>query len=213
MLQPYNSDELAAAVAERFGPIASEFGLRALAFSGGQREDHQRYQGDDVQLDVYCEFGSDPFVTVGTRTGHRFGLHQLVGRMAPERESELRSDPEGESIAAMLTRLAALTRELAAGLLAGETAEVDELRREQVEQVRRDNQRCWGTATGETPRFDHRPTLEELYSDASNQGLVEARSYQACHDHDYTIAQIAAFLHCGEDDVQRHLDRWDGLLH
>ena len=77
--------------------------------------------------------------------------------------------------------------------------------------MREENLRNFGTSTGDTPRFTRRPTLEELFADAKNDGMVQARAYQAYWDYDYNIITIAAYLATSEDDVKGMLAAWDRL--
>ncbi len=154
--------------------------------------------------------GCDPYVTIGPVGGEQFGLKQVVGDRAPQREGELVSH-SGEDEDDVLDRLADLTARYAADLLSGDFSSLPRLRHVRARQTREENIRTFGTSTGETPRFDHRPTLDELFADASNDGIVDARVYQGVWDHEYTLADLATFLGEPETAIQVRLDRWDGL--
>ena len=85
---------------------------------------------------------------------------------------------------------------------------VPRLRRLRAAETRRENKETFGTSTGETPRFTGRPTLEELFGDVTNEGLVTPRIYQAFWDYAYSLAEIGRFLDLVEEEVQAMLDNW-----
>ena len=87
-------------------------------------------------------------------------------------------------------RLTSELRRHAADLLRGERTRVPRLRRLRAAETRRENKESFGTSTGETPRFSGRPTLEELFADVTNEGLMTPRAYHAVWDYDYPLAKI-----------------------
>ncbi len=179
-----------------FDPIADRFGLAFESEDVGPREFTVRYENDVVRLRVVAEAGAAPSVMVGAKGGLIFGLSEL-GEVAPD---------EGD-----FAVLADLTSRHASAILAGDFSAFDRLRRERAVRVREDNQARWGTATGETPRFDARPTLEDLFADATNEGIRTARAYQGHWDYAYTLEELATHLDESVADVQRRLDDWDGV--
>ncbi|MEQ8273373.1 MAG: hypothetical protein RMA76_08495 [Deltaproteobacteria bacterium] len=176
-----------------FDPLADRFGLTHRSQDVGPREVVVRYHNDVVRLRIVAEAGAAPSVMVGAKDGLVFGLGEL-GAVAEDDD---------------FVALAARTAEYADAILAGDFSSFDRLRRERAARVREDNQARWGTATGETPRFDERPTLEALFSDAHNDGLRTARAYQGHWDYAYALEELATFLGESVADVQRRLDDWD----
>lgn len=159
------------------------------------------YENDEVRLSVMASAGAAVSVMVGATNGLKFGLHEL-GAELPSEDSE-----EAE-----LQALAKLTAEHAKEILSGDFSSFDRLRRARAVRVREDNQARWGTATGETPRFDRRPSLDELFADASNDGIRTARVYQAIWDYEYSRDELAEYLAESSEEIARRLDEWDRLL-
>jgi hypothetical protein len=150
----------------------------------------------------------------GTARRESFGLHHLLLVDRPVGEIDLgpaRLRLEDGSLASSLERHAELLRRHGQDLLEGDIARVPELRRVRAEDVRRRNKEAFGTSTGESPRFKERPSLEALFEDATNEGIREARAYQAYWDYEYNLAEIAAFLDVNESVVQAMLNNWDGI--
>jgi len=195
----------------RFAHLMAEYGLLPQKIRCWDREAMVPFASDSVLLTVHLEAGCDPYVSLGARDGERFGLNHVVSDRAADREGELVTGP-GETEADLIERLAELTRLLATDVLAGDFSSFPRLRRVRARMTREENIREWGTSTGETPRFDRRPTLEELFAGADDDGLIEARVYQGIWDYGYDKGELATYLGSTEQDVQMHLDRWDGLL-
>ncbi len=203
-------EEAASDAAARFMTVASSHGLPGPDTRCYSREATVTFASETVLLQIHLEAGCDPYVTVGAKQGEQFGLNQIVGDQAPERAERLLRAP-GETEGDLLERLADLTHELAADILSGDFSSFPRLRRVRARMTREENIRDWGTSTGETPRFDHRPTLDELFADADNDGLVDARVYQGIWDFGYGQGELASYLGSTEAEIQMRLDRWDGL--
>ncbi len=211
MARSKGMERAAETVVAVFEPVAERYGLALHEVRAWEREARVAFAGGDVVLQIHLEVGCDPYVTAGVRDGEGFGLRQIVGDRAPELEGELVSTAE-ETQGAMLERLAVLTDRMAHDVLGGDCSSFPRLRRVRARQTREDNWRDFGTSTGETPRFEHRPTLEQLFADAANDGMVDARVYQAVWDYEFTIAELAEHCDSTATEIQARLDRWDGLV-
>ncbi len=202
-------DDIGAQIERHFGRLASDFDLTPQPYQAGRRGGRASFSSDNVQLDVNHEAGATPWVTIGRAGGLQFGLHELAAAAGRDGELEEGSEePSGE----VLARLADLTRELAGALLSGDFSAFPALKRARAARKRESNVQMFGTSTGESPRFEGRPTLDALFSDASNDGIREARTYQAVWDYGYSLGEVAEFEDSTEAEVQRRLDRWDGML-
>lgn len=190
-----------------------------------QRELSLSFASEKVVVTVNHEFFGALDVWLTVRTDDRqstkvvkketFGLYLLVRDERPEDVSLLlpeRLREEDGSLESCLGRHAELLARHGRDLLKGDVSRVPRLKRLRAEETRRRNKEEWGTSTGETPRFKERPSLEELFSDATNEGMKSPRAYQGFWDYDYSLTEIAAFLGIDEPDVQALLDEWDGLL-
>jgi hypothetical protein len=51
----------------------------------------------------------------------------------------------------------------------------------------------------------------QLFADATNDGIRAARCYQAVWDYRFSLAELATFLTTDEGEVQRLLDQWEGI--
>lgn len=194
-------EETARRVSAAFDPVAERFGLVRRPYELHPREVTVAYEHDGVYLAVIASAGAAISVMVGATKGLKFGLHELGAALPSERDEE-----------AALAALAKLTAEHAHEILSGDFSSFDPLRRARAVRVREDNQARWGTATGETPRFDRRPSLDELFADASNDGIRTARVYQAVWDYGYARDALAEYLEESSEGVERRLNDWDGLL-
>lgn len=130
----------------------------------------------------------------------------------PEDEAQLVTlVQENAGLRKVLAAFAASLRRSGSDLLEGDYSRAKRLKRLRAEHERRANQEDWGTSTGETPRFSTRPTLEQLFADATNDGIRAARCYQAVWDYRFSLAELATFLTTDEGEVQRLLDQWEGI--
>ncbi len=112
---------------------------------------------------------------------------------------------------AALVEMGALLRQHAADVLRGDFRVFAELRPLLCAERRAENQRRFGTSTGESPRFTGRPTLAELFADLTTPWLRVPRAYQAVWDYGYSRAEIAAHLAISEPAVEELLAEWDRL--
>lgn len=215
-MQPDEFSDFRTAVARHFGPVAADFGLGQPAERVLYPEIHMLFAAERRQLVVSCELGGGPWVEVRISDRgreHGFGLHTLE------------EDVEGASnftraVAALQTvdeqvhALAGLTRRYAAGLLTGDLGRVHALKLLRAKAHRQRNFETMGTRSGVSP-LDHRPTLAELFADA-RQAEVPAdvrmfAVYQAVWDHDYSVGELAVFLHVAPVEIQRILDALDDV--
>ncbi len=139
-----------------------------------------------------------------------YGLHDVLLAFEPKFRLEA-FIKQGSSLQHQLSAWTTLLSVCRGNLLVGDFSRRREFKRIRARRRRLDNQRRWGTATGETPRFDTRPTLAALFADSSNEGQLSARAYQAYWDYDYPLIEIAEFLDTGVNRVQSLLDAWDGI--
>ena len=213
LLQP-PPDELAQEV---FGFLIKEQGFELHKTYYEERESGVVYTSprvrisvliDNLPLSVGVSVGLYEDRATGSR-GDEHALYDLVRDRAPDEAAPLREKPA--SLEQSLKLHAALLRRHAADLLAGARDRVPRLRRRRAEAVRRRNKADFGTSTGETPRFDRRPTLEALFADVTDPGLVTPRVYQAHWDYDYALDEIARFLELDPAAIQAMLDAWDRL--
>jgi len=105
--------------------------------------------------------------------------------------------------------LCALIAERAGAILRGDVSSFAALLAARPARRRDDNRRRFGTTTGETPRFDHRPSLDELFSDATNDGMVTARVYQGVWDYRYGVVELATHLRETPEKIEQRLATWD----
>ena len=211
------ADETMAAVAEAFRFLTEEYDFERTEVHAGQREGHVRFVSPTTRVTVYLDYMPLQVSTAvalfreGTRRRlvHEFGLPLVVRDRNPEDADHLCGAVvlAGKAAAAQADAL----RRYAADLLRGERQRLPRLRRAQAAEIRRQNKEEFGTSTGETPRFQGRPSLEELFADADSDGLITPRTYQAFWDYDYTLAEIAAFLGETSQGIQARLDDWDML--
>ncbi len=193
-----------------FADVAKEFALSALPYEPGEREGRLRFEGLKADLSIGVEAFSSCWVSVRPKGRRSFGLHELVQLAAPGREDEFtRSEDEEPEV--QLARLAKLCSEFAGDLLRGELGSIPALLRQRARTRRERNQRTFGTATGESPRFEGRPALAALFEDAHNELMRDARCTQALWDYSYSLAEIGAFLGESSEAVQARLDHWDSL--
>ena len=202
---------------DAFSFLVEEFGFTLIDSHVGQRESSVTFSSPQTRVQIHVDHlplsvnvGVGLFEKKGQRTMvDEHGLVDVVRDQAPE--EAIRLVAVVESLEETLAVHAELLRRHAVDLLRGERTRVPRLRRLRAAEVRRWNTEYYGTSTGETPRFTRRPTLEELFADVTNEGLLTPRAYQAFWDYDYTLTEIGRFLDLGEDDVQAMLDDWDRL--
>jgi hypothetical protein len=208
-------------VLDAFRFLVDDLGFRHVETFDYSRERSVHFRNDTTEISVHDEAGCRPWVVLGRldqgRVAESHGLFILLRLRCPEREVELEckstffGPSEYEELSRAIRVRAELVQKWALDILNGDFSVFPALRVLGAVHTREENIRDFGTSTGETPRFKHRPTLEELFADAKNDGMVQARAYQAYWDYDYNIITIAGFLGIGEDDVKGMLAAWDGL--
>jgi len=211
------ADELLSTVDEAFGFLTEEHGFERTDGHTGQRESHVRFMSETTRVTVHVDHLPLSISTAialfkegsGRRLVHEFGLELVVRDRASDQADGLCG--KVESFGEAVTRQAEALRRHAADLLRGERTRLPRLRQVLAAETRRWNKDEFGTSTGETPRFQERPNLEDLFADADNDGLNTARAYQAFWDYDYSLAEIAAFLEETVEQIQARLDDWDML--
>jgi hypothetical protein len=201
-----------------FAFLTDRFGFELGDSSAGERESHVRYTSsaarvmvlvDHLPLAVNTAVGLFYERTPGCRLVDEYGLLALVEDRDPGEADRLRGAED--SLQGTLKVHADLLARHGADLLRGETGRIPRLRRARARATREENKALFGTSTGETPRFSSRPSLEELFADAANDGMRTARAYQAFWDYNFALAEVADFLGETEDAVQARLDEWDRL--
>jgi hypothetical protein len=199
-----------------FAFLVEELGAAPPTVSAGMRECALIWTLPGAQVRLFFEAFAAPHLGVRIRSDEEprrvlaeLPLSLLVREALPPEEEALGALPAATDES--LARLADLLRRAAADLLGGDRTRVTRLRAAAAADRRRRDRERFGTSTGETPRFAHRPTLAELFADVSNDGLRSPRAYQAVWDYDYARAEIAAFLGCDEAAVQALLDQWEGV--
>jgi hypothetical protein len=204
------------AATRAFAFLVDELESAPPAVSAGPRECALTWVLADASVRVFFEPFALPHAGVRVFSAEEprraladLPLLLLVRDAAPAQEDVLRSltGPPEET----LPRLAGFVRRAAGDLLCGDRARLPRLLRAAADERRRRAREQFGTSTGESPRFDRRPSLAELFSDVTNEGLRAPRAYQAFWDYDYPLAAIATFLGCDEPAVQALLDVWDGV--
>jgi hypothetical protein len=217
--------ELRAEAAAAFADLRAESGLEMLPEAGRPhpRENSVGFRNRFLRLDLHFDAGAAEIgagiaeydvASPEPRVRRTCPLAYLLGRREPDSADGLRWPAiPGEPLAGALRRIADLLRRCAGDLLAGDFRLLDELCPLVAADRRADLTRRFGTSTGETPRFDRRPTLAELFSDvtADAPGRRTPRCYQAVHDHGYSPAEVAAFLALSEPEVDALLAEWDHL--
>jgi hypothetical protein len=216
--------ELRAAAEAAFADLRAQSGLEPLPAAGAphERENSVCFRNRFLRLDLFFEAGApeigagiaeyDP-ASAAPRVRRTCPLAYVLRRRHPEGKGALRWPREpGEPLAEALRRIADLLRRHAADLLSGDFRLFDELCPLVAADRRADLKRRFGTSTGESPRFDRRPTLPELFSDVTADGpwLRVPRTCQAVHDYGYTPAEVATFLGLDEPAVHALLAEWDG---
>lgn len=204
-------DEL---VQQAFAFLVEEAGFTLQKSHNDQRETSVVYTSETARVSVlidYLPVAVNVYVGLFQDETHRraqqFHLWHLVQDHAPQEAARLREPVD--SLEQALALNAELLRRYAADLLSNDRDRVAGLRRLRADEARRRNKEEFGTSTGETPRFSERPTLEQLFSDADDEGLQVPRAYQAHWDYGYSLAEIAEFLDVKPERVQAMLDQWD----
>jgi hypothetical protein len=204
-------DEFRDAVAKSFGFLVADLGFADAGETSSHRDIEVAFVLGAVRVVVGYEVGSEPWVYFDFMTAdgrQSFGLHIVVEDRSGTQEPLARV-AAASSVQAKVQALADLTREYGQPLLSGDPSSIQNLQRLRARFMREQNQQMFGTSTGETPRFTTRPTLPELFAEASNDDITCARAYQAVWDYGYSNAEIGAFLGMTIDDVQELLDRWE----
>ena len=203
-------------VLEAFGFLVTDFAFEVGFVQDDLREKSVTFKREDRYVVVQYEPFGPVCVTVGYaepgQVSQNFGLWFLVCDAHPEEEARfnINAPVDSEALSAMLERQAQALRRSGADMLRGDFSRAARIKQLQAEAQRRRNVAAFGTTTGEAPRFSERPTLEQLFADATNDGIVDARCYQAVWDYHFEIEEIAAFLKETPADVQQRLARWEG---
>jgi hypothetical protein len=208
-------------VLDAFGFLVDDLGFRHVETFDFSRERGVNFRNDTTDVSVHDEAGCRPWVVLGRLdnglVAESHGLFMLLRLRCPEHEADLECKstffgPSGyEELSRAILVRADLVQKWAADILSGDFSVFPILRVLGAVHTREENIKDFGTSTGETPRFTHRPTFEELFADAKNDGMVQARVYQAYWDYDYNIITIATYLAISEDDVKGMLAGWDRL--
>jgi hypothetical protein len=160
-------------------------------------------------VSVVVDAAGAPSVWVTNReTRELYPLLFLIRDQCPDEEARLAGVTDLDE---HLRVCADLLRRSGASVLAGDVSCTPGIRKLRAEHTRESNRARFGTSTGETPRFDSRPTLAALFAGGSNDGARVARAYQAFWDCGYPLEGIGAFLGISARDVQAMLDQWDRL--
>jgi hypothetical protein len=204
-------------VRKSFGFLERDLGFKLGSVDVGQREASAVLLRERVLVRVSFEDGRVTGLGIGqtaaigeTRLVENYGLHTVILSAHPEFDLATLTGA-GRSVEQQLERWAQALNQYGAALLRGDFSRRDEFKRHRAKQCRLDNQERWGTATGETPRFEHRPSLPDLFADVTNDGQRWARSYQAVWDYEYSLEAIGAFLGVSVAEVQAMLDEWEGI--
>ena len=212
--------------AEVFAPLMAGYGLTIQPPRGAhQRENSLLLRNPRVGLDLYFEVFStriegalclyDPDAP-SLRVERVCPLHYLVKLRCPNRSSALIcggawQEPVEPELRQVLQRLADLVGEHARDLLGGDFTLCDQIDPILWADRRAERKRSFGTSTGESPRFEGRPTLPELFGDVGPDTLWlrVPRTYQAVWDYGYSHEEIAAYLEITEADVEALLMEWE----
>lgn len=204
-----------------FAFLVEEFGFRGPSVEALLREIHLLWihEAAGVSVAVSWELGGEPTLALWLREpsgrGRCFGLDVLVADALGGPVASIQLDrmalPAAGSPEARMAALAPLFRRHAADLLRGDRGRLPRLRTLLARTVRERNRLRYGTSTGESPRFSHRPTLQELFADARDPGLRPPRATQAIHDYAYRVDELADFLACPVADVETLLAEWEDL--
>lgn len=185
-----------------------ERGFAVVQAASDPREIQVRFEADAACVSVVVDASGRAFVWVtNPETRETYPLLFLVRDQCPDEQARLDVTDLDEH----LRMCADLLRRCGAAVLAGDFSCAPRIRKLRAEHTRETNRAQFGTSTGESPRFPSRPTLTELFSDATNDGIRVARAYQAFWDYGYSLAEIGAFLGVDAHAVQTMLDRWDRL--
>lgn len=217
-------DKVVKVVRDSFGYLEQELGYELTDVVEDQREREVSisFARWPAFVRVCCTAPCSVSVQVGRfasqeadttrRVAENYWHIYLVRDAHPEDEGQLVTlVQEDAGLRKVLAAFAASLRRSGWDLLEGDYSRATRLKRLRAEDERRANQEEWGTSTGETPRFSTRPTLEQLFADATNDGIREARCYQAVWDYHFSLAELATFLAIDEEGVQRLLDQWERI--
>ncbi len=207
-------------VLDAFRFLMEDFAFKHSGTKKYQRETNVSFRNQYAEVCVHEEAGCRPWVVLGRMEDERVieshGLYSLVRLRCPDKKSYLKSEseygtPEREELVKIIKLKAKLLRENGKDIMTGDFSVFPELKRIEAIRMREDNKKNFGTSTGESSRFDHRPSLKELFRDVKNPGIAEARVYQAYWDYDYDIKTISEFLSEKPSAVKKMLAHWDGL--
>lgn len=213
-------DEFRDAVRSSFAFLQSDLGFRLTKDSAWAYEISFRYERESARLDVGYESLSHPWVTVSLRldgSWKPFWL-SLILEQALGTSAALDAALGAPSLTEKIQRMAALTHTYARPLLAGDATAIAAVRKfraerlpEQAKEMRERHWKMGFTSAGESPRFQARPTLAQLFAGTPNDDHRMVRIYEAVWDHHYPLDELAAFLGMTKDNVQGELERWDHL--
>jgi hypothetical protein len=224
------------AALEAFRFLIDEHGYEhASTTSYANRECTVKFRGRLANVSTWYEVFSPPWTSI-ERLDREYvqdvGIQYLMEERCPELLPAEDAEDGGfgnspEEVRQVLQLHARVLREYGRDLLEGDFRIFPRLRQRQAVAMREQNRRLFGTSTGETPRFDFRPSLEQLFAsgeerepppvgvEAANSAGIPAqtwaRIYQAFWDYEYSVAQIAEFLNISREQVQESLNEWDEL--
>ena len=170
-----------------------------------------RYSRQSTEIGVGYEIDSVPWAYFSVDLGNvrePIPLAYLI-EDADGSADDLAGISPDQPLEAQVALLAQHTRRYGHALLAGDNSRLAQLRALRVKHRREQNRELYGTATGESPRFDHRPSLREIFADARNREFEAWRCYEAVWDHGYSREDIAAFRGTSVEQVQALLAFWE----
>jgi len=211
---------------EEFGFLADIFKLDLASDlnSPGARESSVRLRNEYVVVSLHFE-ALPPMMNVAIsqlapggegRIYRTCPLAYLLAHRCPEKRSWLGMAGDvasrgSEDLRAVLRELAQLLSGCAADLLGGTAGIPDEIMAEVAADRRRQLKLCFGTSTGESPRFQSRPSLPDLFSDVTDETLWlrVPRTVQAIYDYGYSVNDVATFLGLSPLVVRAFVAQWD----
>jgi hypothetical protein len=204
-------DEFRQAVASSFSYLVTDFGFVRAGETSSSRDAEVAFANDSARVVLGYELDSEPWVyfEVMTSAGRqKVGLHVIVQDRTGSQVLDDRMTA-APSLQSKVQVLADLTQEHAHSLLSGDTSSISRLLKLSAKLMRERNREMFGTSTGETPRFASRPTLAELFADATDDDMKCPRAYQAVWDYEYSTSEISEFLGISPAGVDELLQRWE----
>lgn len=213
-------------VCEEFAFLAAAFKLELASdlSAPDSRENSVRLRNEHVVVSLVFE-SMPPMLNVGVsqlapgtegRIVRTCPLVYLLAHRCPEKRAWLgnageRASYGHEELRAVLRELAQLLAGCIGDLLAGKADIPEAIMAEVAADRRRQLKLCFGTSTGESPRFQGRPSLPELFSDVSEETLYlrVPRTVQAVYDYSYSVRDVAEFLGLSELVVRAFIAQWN----